>query len=163
MKIAVISDIHDHLPLLRRALSRIAETDALICCGDLCSPFIVKALGSSYPKDIYIVLGNNDGDPYLMSLRAKEFPHIHFIPNFADLTLQGKRIAVIHYDDIARPIIASGWYDVVCFGHNHRYETNTEGRTRCINPGELSGVLTGEPTFAILDTETDTVEKISLL
>ena len=107
MKIAVVSDIHDHLPLLRRALSRIPETDALICCGDLCSPFIIKALGSNYSKDIYIVLGNNDGDPYLMSLRAKEFPHIHFIPNFADFTLRGKRIAVIHYDDIARPIIAA--------------------------------------------------------
>lgn len=41
MRIAVLSDIHDNVWNLAAALDAGAETDALICCGDLCSPFIV--------------------------------------------------------------------------------------------------------------------------
>jgi uncharacterized protein len=162
MRIAIFSDVHDALALLKKALAQIQGTDALICCGDLCSPFVIKTLGESYSQPIYCVLGNNDGDPYLISERAKAFAQIHLTPVFADFSLGGKRIAVIHYDSIARPLIASGWYDLVCFGHNHTYEAGRQGKTLYINPGELSGVLTGQATFVSLDTETGSVEKMSL-
>lgn len=162
MKIAIFSDIHDALVRLKKALAQIRETDALICCGDLCSPFVMKTLGENYSRPIYCVLGNNDGDPRLISERAGAFVQIQLTPVFADFSLGGKRIAVIHYDSIARPLVASGWYDLVCFGHNHTREVGREGKTLYINPGELSGVLTGQATFVILDTETGSVEKMSL-
>jgi hypothetical protein len=91
MKIAIFSDIHDALPLLKTALAQIRETDALICCGDLCSPFVIKTLGESYSQPIYCVLGNNDGDPYLISERAKAFAQIQLTP-FLPIFRSRKRI-----------------------------------------------------------------------
>ena len=44
MQIAILSDIHDNLPALRRALEKCQGADALICCGDLCSPFVAREL-----------------------------------------------------------------------------------------------------------------------
>ena len=60
MKIAIISDIHDHRVMLKKALSQLQDTEAMICCGDLCSPFIMKQLGEEYHHPIHIVFGNND-------------------------------------------------------------------------------------------------------
>ena len=64
MKIAIISDSHDNIWKLDQALAQISRADALIHCGDLCSPFVIKHLGAwaGNKKTIYIVWGNNDGD-----------------------------------------------------------------------------------------------------
>ncbi len=153
MKLGIISDIHDKVDILRKALDILQKTDALICCGDLCSPFVIRELGTHYNKEIHLVLGNNDADIFRITQNSQSFPQIKMYPEMGDITLANKRIGFIHYDNLARPIIASGWYDIFCFGHNHQYEIGIEGKTRFINPGELSGVLTGKSTCAILDTE----------
>src|SRR5438128_2542997 len=44
MLIAILSDIHDNLPKLRAAIDHIQRVDALLCLGDLCSPFILDEL-----------------------------------------------------------------------------------------------------------------------
>ena len=62
MKLGIISDIHDKVDILRKALDILQKTDALICCGDLCSPFVIRELGTHYNKEIHLVLGNNDAD-----------------------------------------------------------------------------------------------------
>ena len=49
MKIGILSDIHDNIWNLRAALEGLGEADALICCGDLCSPFVVGLLGEGFP------------------------------------------------------------------------------------------------------------------
>ena len=71
--------------------------------------------------------------------------------------------AVHHFDDVARPLAESGRFDVVCFGHNHRYEVERAGKTVLINPGPILGyqpVGTEDvpPTFVVFDTETGRVE-----
>ena len=51
----------------------------------------------------------------------------------------------------------SGQYDIVCYGHNHRYQVEQVGKTLTINPGAIMGydpinnkdIL---PTFVIYDT-----------
>ena len=64
MKISVISDIHDHIWNLQKALSmpELQATEAMLFCGDLCSPFVIHLLGRVYSNPIHMVLGNNDGD-----------------------------------------------------------------------------------------------------
>lgn len=58
MKISVISDIHDHIWNLQKALSmpELQATEAMLFCGDLCSPFVIHLLGAcvfqSYPYGI---------------------------------------------------------------------------------------------------------------
>src|SRR4051794_4593048 len=61
MLIAILSDIHDNLPKLRAAIDHIQRVDALLCGGDLCSPFIVDEL-ARYPGPVHVVFGNNDAD-----------------------------------------------------------------------------------------------------
>lgn len=84
---------------------------------------------------------------------------------FLELEFEGKRIAANHFDNIARPIAASGLYDLVCYGHNHRIRRERTGRTLAINPGAIMGAAFAsagwEPvdsTFAMFDTETGEAE-----
>lgn len=152
MRIVILSDIHDHISHLRAALHRSQDAEVLICCGDLCSPFIIKELGEGFNGAIHIVFGNNDADLFRITGKASEYDHICLHGEFVELTLGGKKFAVNHFDNISRVIATSNAYDVVCFGHNHQFEISQAGDTLLINPGEIMGELTGDATFVIYDT-----------
>jgi putative phosphoesterase len=162
MKIAVISDIHDNLPMLRRALERCQQAEVLICCGDLCVSFVVKELGRGFAKPIHIVLGNNDGDPFRIASAVSKFPHMHLHGEYVEMELDGKTFSINHFDNIGRAIAKGEKYDVVCFGHNHQFEITPVGKTLMINPGEVYGGLTSHSTFAIYDTATGKAERLDL-
>lgn len=152
MRVAVVSDIHDHIACLRAALRHLAGADVLLCCGDLCSGFIVRELGQGFSRPIHIVFGNNDGDRYRMCRNAAEFPHITIHEEFAELELDGCRTALVHYPSLADPLASSSRYDLVCFGHNHTYQVERRAQTLLLNPGEVMGELTGVATCALYDT-----------
>jgi uncharacterized protein len=154
MRIAILSDTHDNIWRLDRALSRMGEADLLIHCGDLCSPFVAKHLGEGAPgRPIHIVWGNNDGDPRMILRVASSYPEIQIHGPFAELELGDLRIGVNHYPEIARPLAASGRYDLVCYGHDHTAHESRVGGCVLLNPGELMG-LQGKATFAWFDTAT---------
>ncbi len=150
MRIAILSDIHDNVWKLAAALDAAAAADALICCGDLCSPFIVHQIARAFTKPVHIVFGNNDGDPFRITLNARNYAHVHVHGEFFSEEFDGKRFAVNHFDNIAREIGRSGEFDVVCYGHNHVYDVSRMGRTLAINPGPVMGA-----TFAADGTRTD--------
>lgn len=169
MRLAVISDIHDHVWNLRAALGYIhqANVDALICCGDLCSPFVVGILAQKFPGPIHAVAGNNEGDwrqIMINTTRANQGrpqdAQIAFYGQFFAGEFGGKRLVVNHYPEIALALAAAGTSDLVCFGHNHQYELRRFGKTLALNPGTLMGyspLKAGESqevtaTFAIYDT-----------
>lgn len=192
MRFAIMSDIHDHIWNLHTALHWLLslppnETiDELICCGDLCSPFVMGLLigyCKERPVPIHVVFGNNDADTSRITAQVKDRPFVNIHNEFAELAVvedklhtraslqdvAGKdsyfdtanishRVAVNHFDNIARPIAASGGYHLVCFGHNHRYEvTRLSNKTLALNPGTLMGYnpVTAkdvDATFAIYDT-----------
>jgi uncharacterized protein len=163
MKIAILSDIHDNVWNLAVCLEGIQKAEALICCGDLCSPFIVGLLAEGFrDRPIHIVFGNNDGDLYRITNSARRFDYVHLHGEFFQTELDGQRFAVNHYDNIALRIAASGEYHVVCYGHNHIYKIEALGRTLTINPGAIMGY---DPikkenipsTFVIYDTSTSGV------
>ncbi len=162
MKIAILSDIHDNLPKLRAALARCQEAAVLICCGDLCSPFVAKELGLGFQGPVHIVFGNNDGDRFRLPANAARFPNLQFHGEEAELTLGGKTFFVNHFDGIGRAVAKSGAFDVVCFGHNHKCEVTPMGCTLVINPGEIYGLLQGHSTFVLYDTETGVAEKVEV-
>jgi len=190
MRIAVISDIHDNVWKLEAALITIQKQkpEALICCGDLCSPFIIGLLKEGFPQPLHIVFGNNDADLYRITQQAVpdqvmfygEFAEFMVenerlrarqefidretkVDRFFDPAIQGKRIAVNHFNYLARPIAASGKYDVVFYGHNHQYRHERLGQIDIINPGAIMGynpLVKGEKkniasTFLIYDTTAD--------
>jgi putative phosphoesterase len=162
VRIAVLSDIHDNIWKLAAALERIRDADELLCCGDLCSPFVVNRLGEGFAGPIHVVFGNNDGDRFRITQQARRFGQITLYGETAELELGGKRIALHHYDDVGRLIAASGRFDVVCYGHNHRYDVVRDGQTLRINPGEIFGGLSGVSTYVVYDTETDAATRFEV-
>jgi putative phosphoesterase len=163
MKIGILSDIHDNIWRLTTALASLKKAEALICCGDLCSPFIIGLLAEGFPnRPIHIVFGNNDADLFRITNNAKKYTHIHLHGEFFQGELGGQQFAVNHFDNLAQPIAASGQYDVVCYGHNHLYKIEPVGRTLTINPGAIMGYDPGgkkdiPSTFVVYDTETGAV------
>ena len=77
MKLAILSDIHDALDSLSLALERASSCDVLLCCGDLCSPFVIHHLGKGFKGTIHIVFGNNDGDLYRMTQNSQAYSTSH--------------------------------------------------------------------------------------
>jgi len=162
MRLAVLSDIHDNIWKLAAALDAVRGADALICCGDLCSPFVVHQLGRGFSGPVHIVLGNNDGDLFRITQNARGYSHLRIHGEFFRGELGGRQVAAVHYDSLARPLIASGEFDLVCFGHNHIYEVSRAGRTLAVNPGAIMGSAFGPDgapreapsSFVLYDTET---------
>ncbi len=162
MKLAILSDTHDNLWALRAALARTTSADAVIHCGDLCSPFMLKELGEGAGgKPVHIVWGNNEGDVLLMTRLLPQFPHVTLHGALAQLEFDGLRVAVNHYPEIARGLALSGQYALVCFGHNHTASEEKVGECVLLNPGEVMGLM-GRRTFAFFDTRTRATEFIEL-
>jgi putative phosphoesterase len=171
MRIAVLSDIHDNVWKLAAALDAVREsTDAMLCCGDLCSPFIAHQIGRGYPHPVHIVFGNNDGDQFRITANAAKYPHLRIHGEIFTAEFDGRKFAMNHFDAIARPLAASGLYDVVCFGHNHLHEITRVGKTLAINPGAIMGATFGADgsrrdvpsTFVIYDTASGDTESFEV-
>lgn len=164
MRIAILSDIHDNLWNLASAISSVQDADALICCGDLCSPFVIDEL-AKFPKEIHIVFGNNDADLYRITAKASRLPRVAVHGELFLNVFDHKRFAVNHFDYLAKPMSKSGDYDVVCFGHNHEFEISREAGCLRINPGAIMGAKFSSgkwedtaPSFVVYETAKDTPE-----
>jgi uncharacterized protein len=160
MRIAILSDIHDNLSKLDIALPAVQHCDEMICCGDLCSPFVIDELGRGFARDIHLVFGNNDADLFRITAKAARYANLHLYGEICELERAGKRFAINHFDTIARPIAQGGAYDIVCFGHNHEFEITRYGKTLALNPGSILGIRFGggrredtDSTFLVLDVE----------
>ena len=171
MRLAVLSDIHDNVWKLDAALSQARGTDALICLGDLCSPFIVHQLGRGFAGPIHIIFGNNDGDLFRIAANAAKYPQMRIHGEMLRGEFGGRSLAANHYDNIARAIAASGEFDVVCYGHNHVYDVSRNGRTLAINPGAVMGAsfaadgsrIDVASTFVVYDTDTDRAQRTDIV
>ncbi|MBR2532118.1 MAG: metallophosphoesterase family protein [Lachnospiraceae bacterium] len=116
-KIGLLSDTHG---LLRpETLQALEGCDAILHGGDINRQEILDRLGEIAP--VYVVRGNNDRE------WAEEIPY------FLDFTLSGLRIYMTHKKkDLPKDLTA---YDLVLYGHSHKYEEAAEGKTLLINPG----------------------------
>ena len=163
MRIAILSDSHDHVWNLQAALAALpGQADVLVHCGDLCAPFIVPML-AAFPGPVHAVFGNNDADRYRLQANAARTDRVTLHGEFATLDLGGKAYAVQHFDAMARPLAESCRYDVVCYGHDHRRHVERVGEVWLVNPGAIMGWVPGgtgdvDPTFVIHDADTDTMD-----
>ena len=154
MRLGILSDIHDNLWNLQPAIAFLnTEADALLCCGDLCSPFVVDEL-KKFTGPVHIIFGNNDADLYRITRKSDS--RVQVYGELFEAELGGRKIAANHFDYLARPIARSGLYDLVCFGHNHRISQEKFGNTLAVNPGPIMGAAFGpagwenvDPTFLV--------------
>ncbi len=163
MKIAVMSDSHDNIWNLSKALDRIRDEKAemIIHCGDIVAPFSLKQLlDAGVP--VHCVFGNNDGDHYLLTRAAHASKgRITIYPLIGEIDAGGFKIAFTHEWPVAEGLAATGKYDLVCFGHSHQHASLTSGTTLLLNPGEILG-KDGDPGFCFVDTAGPTVQRIAL-
>jgi putative phosphoesterase len=163
MKIGVISDSHDNLSNIRKAVEIFSTNgvEALIHGGDFCSPFTLAEFKPLSQKGVkmHAVFGNNDGDRVLLVRRGEGF--CTFADGSLVVTLGGKRIVVLHYPDLAEDLFRLGAYDLVIYGHNHTI--CVEGREKkLLNPGTSAGYLAERATVALVETEGMEVQIITL-
>jgi putative phosphoesterase len=163
MILAVMSDTHDHIWNLRRALEFIKErgAEAIVHCGDFVAPFMLKELEKA-EIPVHGVFGNNDGDQYLLTkLSLTELSWITLYGLTGDLELADFKVGFTHYRAVAEGLAGSRRFDLVCFGHSHEVCLERVGHTVLLNPGEVMG-KDGAPGFYMVDTATGSYERVSL-
>lgn len=165
MKIAIISDIHENFHNLLKALEimRSSSVEKILCLGDLINPGIADVLAKS-GFHVYSIWGNNDGDKILtLQVATSSGSSLEMAENiYASLVLNGCRIFMSHYPELARPMAKSGEFDAVFYGHDHIQSQEYVGECLVLNPGELSAHKTGLATFAFFDTDTSQAEFINI-
>lgn len=137
MRLGIVSDTHGHV-LNTMAAIRMLETlgvEEVLHCGDICSTEIPQ-LFTQWPT--HFVFGNCDPNEAELStaiVAAGQRCH----DRFGDITLAGRRIALVHSDNarLFRKAKTCGLFDLVCYGHTHEAEQHHEGKTLVLNPGAL--------------------------
>ena len=155
MLIGAISDTHDNLPLIEKAVQALNEQKVglVLHAGDYVAGFVVPKL-AKLNCPLIGVFGNNDGDHELLKKRFSETTNCTIHDRFTQITIESYRIALLHghETELLNAIVDSGYFDAVIHGHSHNLSIEQKGKTLSINPGELCGYLTGKSTVAILDT-----------
>lgn len=156
MKIGIISDSHDHLENFEKAREEMeGEINVLIHCGDFCAPFMIAEM-EEFGVPVHCVFGNID-DRHTTTKMASNTQNVKLYGNTARFEVDGKKILVNHYPDIARAFAKTEDYDLVCHGHNHLQKKEKIGSTLLVNPGEIMG-RKEKLGYAVYDTETGEVE-----
>ena len=152
MLIGVMADSHDNVPKIEAAVSLFNQRQVqhVLHAGDFVAPFAIDPLrGLGCP--VLSVFGNNDGERLGLAARIREIGEVHAY--LATATLADRRIAVVHYPELAEPLAESGAYDLVVYGHTHRVDQRHDNGL-LLNPGETGGWLTGCSTVALVDLTT---------
>ncbi len=156
MRIGILSDTHDNLPLVDRAVARLnaLSPDLVLHAGDYIAPFVIPRLAALACPCIG-VFGNNDGDRALLTSKARESGRVEIRGSFTVRQAGGRSIALLHGEDpgLIDEIAAAGIFNILVHGHSHRPSIANRGGTLVVNPGEVCGYLTGRGTVAMLDTE----------
>lgn len=178
MKIALISDTHDRLDNIEKALKFINEQKAevLIHAGDLAHSETLDLICKKFHGQIYYIGGNADIDSdeinglekiysalktYAENPSTKPAYRSGRLGACAELNIGGLNIAVTHKPVDARKLALTGKYDLVIHGHDHRPWQSFVGKCEILNPGNLAD--TRYPaTFALYNTETRKAELIAI-
>ncbi len=155
-RITICSDIHDNIWKLADALPGMNDGEILLFCGDFCAPFTLAQLAEGFRGPVHVVWGNNDGDARLLGQVAAAAGNVTLHGELAELDLDGFKVAVNHYPQIAAGLAASGRYNLVCYGHDHTLMHTQVGAGWLVNPGEVMGRF-GRSTYLIFDTLAKTV------
>ncbi len=163
MLAGILSDIHDNLRNLERALTELRRRDVgtLLFLGDFCSPIPARML-AGYGGEVHCVFGNGDGDRFaIRGIAAPEGGTFVLHGEWAEIEIDGRSVALTHYPFYARALARTGDYAAVFSGHTHERHRERLGDTLWVNPGEILG-WKGAPSFALWETRRNAVEFLEL-
>ena len=153
-RIGLISDTHGRLR--NEVFDRLAGVEHILHAGDIGPPDLIVELETIAP--VTAVFGNTDG----FGVRDR-------VPRVAELELAGRRVVVLHGDQLGSPTpealrLAHPEADVIVFGHTHRPLIDESEGVLVVNPGSAGAARFGiAPSVAILTLgESATVELLEL-
>jgi uncharacterized protein len=163
MKIAIISDIHDNIPNLDKALNYIKQTniDKIICCGDFGSEETLAYLSKNYNGIVRAVLGNADEEHMEFCDVEDKFANIKLAEYESSFLIDGKQVLVVHAPSRYESYLANEDLGYIFYGHTHKPWQEVKSGKMILNPGNISN-FRYSPTFAIWETESDKFELIQL-
>lgn len=174
MKVAIISDIHDNIPNLKKVLNYCAleKIEKIICCGDLASLETLEFLNENFRGEIFFTFGNMDND-YLQNYHFKnnEFGKTRIFKKEGEMEIDGRKIGFVHFPRIAKGMYRTGKYEKVFYGHTHKpweevieLSASAEAparRSKMLNPGNVAGQFF-PATFAVWNTDNDKFELVRI-
>lgn len=154
MKILILSDIHDRVETLGKALEQGKKENCsgIIFCGDSSTPETFSILINTR-LPLYAVLGNMEFNQGKTIELVKKQSHVFFDEEILKITLDGKKIAITHYPDVAEELAEEEIYDAVFHGHSHNPRNEVINNVLIGNPGEIAGYVTGHKSFGIYETK----------
>jgi uncharacterized protein len=165
VRIGILSDTHDRLSMIAKAVTwcNDEEVDLVLHAGDYIAPFVIDTLAGLHAPMVG-VFGNNDGDRDMLLQKCNDRKGLEIRGDFAEITAGDMVIALLHGHQKERlaSVLGGGKYAVVVHGHSHRSTLSRDGGTLLVNPGAVSGYLTGRCTVALLETEGMAVEIVDL-
>jgi putative phosphoesterase len=164
MKIGLISDTHDRLHYIDKAIRRLNDekVELVLHAGDYSAPFAALRFKPLKAKMIG-VFGNNDAEKELLR-RNFETIGMQVRGKFEEVKVDNLKIALLHGEesDLLLSLINTSAYDVVMHGHTHQAAVRRQNKTLIVNPGEVCGYLSEKATIGFLDTETMEVELVPI-
>lgn len=168
MKICILSDSHDNLNLLRDAVADASErgAEAVLHCGDVVAPSTLNVI-KPFGLPIHVIHGNNTGDLFtLHRIAEKSGGQLHYYGQDAGIELDDRKIFIVHYPHYAEAMAATGDWDIVCCGHDHKVRIEwlnniKGGKTLFVNPGTVGGIG-AIPTYILLDLQSMEYEVVEL-
>lgn len=160
MKIAIISDSHDNLANIKKAIDVLKKekVKTILHCGDVCAPATLKEVLKDFNGKFHLVFGNVDGDHFRLTKISFGKPSkLKIFGELGEIKIGKKKIAFVHSPEFAKGLAATQKYDLVFYGHTHKPWVKIIGKTRLINPGNLAGLFY-QATFAIYNTKTNKLE-----
>jgi putative phosphoesterase len=160
MLIGILSDTHDHIVNIKKAINRFKEekVQLVLHAGDYVSPFTALPF-SELDVQLIGVFGNNCAEKKsLKTAYLKVGGEIRGY--FTEVEADGLRIALLHghrKQDTDKAY--SGKYDVIIKGHTHRSSISEENGILVVNPGEVCGyanmlgLISGTNSIGFLDSK----------
>lgn len=140
-RIGVLSDTHGKLR--EEVVEILRGCDVILHAGDINTPKVAESLREIAP--LYIVRGNAD----------KEWAE--GIPETLSEEICGLQVFMVHNKKQMPKDM--GNYDLVVFGHSHKYEERREGNCLFLNPGSCGPRRFSQPvTMAVVEVEEKTGE-----
>lgn len=157
--IGVISDSHDNLEAIRRAVKFFNDSECglIIHAGDIIAPFAARELAMLHAP-VRAVFGNCDGEKTGLARTFAAFGEIREPP--FSFSYEGIAVTVSHLEPMINHLENTG--AVFIYGHTHKPKIEKSGHILIVNPGECCGWLTGKNTVAIIDPKLLAAEIIYL-
>ena len=108
------------------------------------------------------VFGNCDGEKIHLKKQSKDLAG-EIYDNVYNGRIAGRKIFMIHRPDAIDEVAASGKYDLVIYGHTHKRDIRTVGKTLIVNPGEATDWLTGHASVVIVELDDLSFENVQLV